>query len=191
MSTTTANSSPDTIDWSSLSTNPSAIHLLKPNPDKIRWSSLSRNPSAIDLLESNPAKISWDEIRLYQTPFHRIEYRKIAYYLLKSGYIPIYDDKYDGIISRFLQCYLKADKHYFYLSRTWVYPPRLGYLHSYAVKSRDRVLNDYCSDMINDVETTTDDRWTYEYLRTYFSHRAVVSQISTYFLDRELISEDI
>ena len=184
MSTSTANSpSHDGIDWRSLSTNPSAIH-LKSDAKMISWDTLSNNPSAIDILNSNPTKISWDEIRPYESPFNRIECRKIASYLVTSGYITIVDDKYDGILLRFIEYYLKADKHYFYLLR-------LGNFNSYVVKSRDRILNDYCSDMINCVETTTDDRCVYEYLRTYFLHRELLSQVGEYFVDRELVSQDI
>lgn len=178
MSTTTL--SP--IVWDTLSINPSEIHLG--NPENINWDTLSINPSAIQLLEQNPERINWHKIRPYESPFNRIECRKIAYYLVKSGYITVYDDKSDGIISKFLQCYQKADKHYFYLLR-------FGYFDSCKVKSCDRVLNDYCSDMINCVETTIDDRWAYEYLRTYFLHREFLSQVGEYFVDRELVSQDI
>ena len=37
--------------WSSLSINPSAIHLLEKYPDKIVWEMLSGNDNAIHLLE--------------------------------------------------------------------------------------------------------------------------------------------
>jgi hypothetical protein len=43
----------DKVDWTSLSINPSAIHLLEANPDKIDWNNLSENPSAIHLLVSS------------------------------------------------------------------------------------------------------------------------------------------
>jgi hypothetical protein len=39
------------ISWYSLSTNRSAIHILKANPDKIEWGALSCNPNAIELLK--------------------------------------------------------------------------------------------------------------------------------------------
>ena len=46
--------------WVALSTNPSAIDLLKDNQDKINWNYLSTNPNAIDLLKHNQDKINWD-----------------------------------------------------------------------------------------------------------------------------------
>jgi len=33
------------LNWSELSSNPNAVHLLENNLDKINWSRLSRNPS--------------------------------------------------------------------------------------------------------------------------------------------------
>ena len=41
------------LDWSMLSKNPNAIHLLEANQDKIDWYMLSTNPNAIPLLEAN------------------------------------------------------------------------------------------------------------------------------------------
>ena len=49
----------DKLDWSNLSSNPNAIHLLENNPEKIDWSRLSSNPNAIHILEKNPDKIYW------------------------------------------------------------------------------------------------------------------------------------
>jgi len=45
------------IDWSKLSKNPKAIHILEKNLDKIDWTNLSLNPNAIHLLEQNQDKI--------------------------------------------------------------------------------------------------------------------------------------
>ena len=39
------------INWSFLSDNPNAIHLLENNYDKINWHWLSQNPNAIHLLK--------------------------------------------------------------------------------------------------------------------------------------------
>ena len=39
------------IDWSMLSTNPNAIHILEKNMNKIDWRCLSYNINAIHLLE--------------------------------------------------------------------------------------------------------------------------------------------
>jgi hypothetical protein len=78
------------INWSMLSENPNAMHILKQNPDKIvlhglcantnpeavemcaeilahspsqiEWGSLSGNPSAIDLLEENQEKINYPNL---------------------------------------------------------------------------------------------------------------------------------
>ncbi len=50
----------DKIDWWNLSSNPSAIHLIEANLDKIDWGELSSNPSAIHLLEQNLDKINWE-----------------------------------------------------------------------------------------------------------------------------------
>jgi len=49
----------DKINWSNLSRNPNAIHLLEQNIDKIDWYNLSENPNAIHLLEQNMDKIDW------------------------------------------------------------------------------------------------------------------------------------
>jgi len=49
----------DKINWSRLSENPNAIHILSKNIDKINWSKLSLNPNAIHLLEKNMDKIDW------------------------------------------------------------------------------------------------------------------------------------
>lgn len=38
------------INWNILSSNQSAIHLLKTNQDKINWKLLSDNPSAIETM---------------------------------------------------------------------------------------------------------------------------------------------
>jgi len=39
----------DKINWTNLSSNPNAIHLLEKNNDKIVWSELSQNPSIFEL----------------------------------------------------------------------------------------------------------------------------------------------
>jgi len=39
---------PDNINWSNLSRNPAAIHLLKENPDKICWEFISENPEIFE-----------------------------------------------------------------------------------------------------------------------------------------------
>ena len=47
------NNNIDKLDWSALSNNPNAIHLLEKNIDKIDWKNLSSNLNAIHLLEKN------------------------------------------------------------------------------------------------------------------------------------------
>lgn len=51
---------PHKIDWSMLSGNPCAIHLLETNQDKIDWSILSHNYKAMHILEKNQDKIDWN-----------------------------------------------------------------------------------------------------------------------------------
>jgi hypothetical protein len=54
----------DKINWKWLSSNPSAIELLKANLEKIAWDWLSMNPSAIELLKANLEKIDWNFLSL-------------------------------------------------------------------------------------------------------------------------------
>jgi len=49
----------DKINWSCMSANPNAIHLLEANSAKINWMWMSGNPNAIHLLEATPDKIFW------------------------------------------------------------------------------------------------------------------------------------
>ena len=64
---------PDYIDWTYLSKNPNAIHLLEANPDKIHWTYLSMNPNAIHLLEANPDKIHWTYLSMNPNAIHFLE----------------------------------------------------------------------------------------------------------------------
>ena len=64
---------PEEINWSLLSLNPNAIHLLEKNPEEINWSFLSRNPNAISLLEKNPEKISWYWLSENPNAIHLLE----------------------------------------------------------------------------------------------------------------------
>jgi hypothetical protein len=50
------------INWSALSSNPSAIHILEKNLDKIDWEQLSYNENALHILEKNIDKISWFQL---------------------------------------------------------------------------------------------------------------------------------
>jgi hypothetical protein len=47
------------VNWSYLSSNPNAIHLLEKNLDKVDWKELSENPNAIHILEKNLDKVDW------------------------------------------------------------------------------------------------------------------------------------
>ena len=47
------------INWSRISQNSEAIHLIMKNIDRIDWFNLSGNPSAIPLLETYSSKINW------------------------------------------------------------------------------------------------------------------------------------
>ncbi len=64
---------PDKISWFHLSINPEAIHLLEQNPDKIMWSWLTFNPKAIHLLEQNPDKIDWRGLSGNPAAIHLLE----------------------------------------------------------------------------------------------------------------------
>jgi hypothetical protein len=61
------------VDWSSLSSNPDAIHLLEANKDKINWSNLSKNPNAIHLLEANKHRIDWANLSKNPNAIHLLE----------------------------------------------------------------------------------------------------------------------
>ena len=65
------------LDWSGLSANPRAIHLLEQNQDKINWWSLLQNPAAIRLiseeLEQNPDNFNWWSLSLNPAAIHLLE----------------------------------------------------------------------------------------------------------------------
>jgi len=61
------------LNWSWLSQNPGAIHLLEKNPEKIDWYWLSMNPNAIHLLEKNLDKICWGHISEITSAIHLLE----------------------------------------------------------------------------------------------------------------------
>ena len=63
----------DKINWSTLSKNPNAIHLLEQNQDKIDWYALSSNPNAIRLLEQHQDKINWLGISYNPNAIHLLE----------------------------------------------------------------------------------------------------------------------
>ncbi len=63
---------PDKLNWSWLSANPEAIHLLEQNLDKIDWSRLSLNPKAIHILEKNLDKIDWVMLSVNPEAIHLI-----------------------------------------------------------------------------------------------------------------------
>jgi hypothetical protein len=49
----------DKVDWEHLSTNHAAIHILSKNLDRIDWTRLSGNVAAISLLEQHIERINW------------------------------------------------------------------------------------------------------------------------------------
>ena len=61
------------IDWTVLSGNPNAIHLLEQNVDKINWRELSRNPNAIHILKQNLDKVSWIDLSYNPNAIHLLE----------------------------------------------------------------------------------------------------------------------
>ena len=72
------------MNWSALSQNPNAIHLLEQNPDKIDWDYLSRNENAIHLLEQNQDKIWWDYLSLNPNIFE-YDYQAMKDHMYGSG----------------------------------------------------------------------------------------------------------
>jgi hypothetical protein len=73
--------------WTALSTNPSAIDLLKENQHKINWGYLSTNPNAIDLLKENQDKINWDLLHSNPNAIEILKYNedKIDWRILSSN----------------------------------------------------------------------------------------------------------
>ncbi len=55
------------LEWTGLSENSSAIHLLEA---KIDWNIISCNLSAIHLLQENPNKINWYNLSLNPSAIH-------------------------------------------------------------------------------------------------------------------------
>jgi hypothetical protein len=91
---------PDKINWTHLSSNPNALHILEAHPDKIDWSYLSKNSGdgAIKLLKKISNRIDWfhlsmntslDAIRLLETNLEKIDWNLLpsnfnALHLLES-----------------------------------------------------------------------------------------------------------
>jgi hypothetical protein len=63
----------DKINWSWMSGNPSAIHLLEANPDKIYWPILSENKNAVSILETNLDKVDWNLLSGNPSAIHILE----------------------------------------------------------------------------------------------------------------------
>ena len=62
----------DKINWSYLSENPAAIHLLEANLDKINWGYLSMNPAIVEIdteLYKKQLTIKDKQIELYKNKF--------------------------------------------------------------------------------------------------------------------------
>jgi hypothetical protein len=56
------------INWSNLSSNPSAIWILNKNVDLIDWYRLSSNPNAVELLIRHSENINWEEFCSNESP---------------------------------------------------------------------------------------------------------------------------
>ena len=83
----------DKIDWTCLSENPNAIHLLEQtmeqNPQSVAsidWRWLSSNPNAIHLLEQNLDKIDWYTLSGNPNIF-KYNYQAMKDHLWKSGIV--------------------------------------------------------------------------------------------------------
>jgi hypothetical protein len=91
---------PDKIDWTGLSINPNAIHLLEQNSDIINWYQLSLNPNAIHLLEQNQDNINWDHLSSNPSIFEydyeamRLRMRPLAEELMANRFHPKNFDKF-------------------------------------------------------------------------------------------------
>ena len=75
----------DKINWCNLSLNLSAIHILEKNIDKINWYYLSRNKNAIDLLKNNMDKIDFGNLSYNQNIF-TYDYSKIKEHMMNTIY---------------------------------------------------------------------------------------------------------
>jgi hypothetical protein len=92
------------VDWSQLSSNPNAIHLLEKNLDKVDWSQLSSNRNAIHLLEKNLDKVVWKILSEnpniftydYQAMKDRMFYGGVKEDLMKNRFHPQNLDKFKG-----------------------------------------------------------------------------------------------
>ena len=84
----------DKVNWSALSANPNAVHLLEKNMDKINWIYFSENPNGMHLLEKNIDKINWNLLPKNPNAMHLLEKNmdKIDWhYLLRNPNIFTYD----------------------------------------------------------------------------------------------------
>ena len=66
----------DKVDWKQLSGNENAVHILEKNLDKVDWECLSKNPMAIHLLEQNQDKIDWQALCRNPNIFFDYDYYK-------------------------------------------------------------------------------------------------------------------
>ena len=68
------------VNWSKLSENPNAIHILEKNLDKVNWGCLSVNPNAIPILEKNLDKVDWECLSTNPNALHllfSLDYKKM------------------------------------------------------------------------------------------------------------------
>ena len=74
----------DKLNWSYLSGNKNAIHILEHNLDKVDWSELSGNINAIHILENNLDKVDWYYLSLNENIF-TYDYKKMQFLMESSG----------------------------------------------------------------------------------------------------------
>ena len=100
----------DKLDWTGLSDNPNAIHLLETNLDKVDWGRLSLNPNAIHLLEKNLDKVDWSQLSRNPNAIHLLEQNldKVEWnWLSTNPNIFTYD--YNAMKDRMFRCGIKED----------------------------------------------------------------------------------
>ena len=122
----------DKINWTKLSENPNAIHLLEQNLSKIKWGPLCRNPNAIGLLKTNLKKIKWNDLSRNPNAICLLKENpeKIDWYYFATNPNAIHLlDLDDSIISR----------KYYYISMhiLWKHPTIFKYDYLFYKKRMD------------------------------------------------------
>ena len=63
----------DKMNYSYLSSNKNAVHILEYHLDKVNWARLSLNPNAIHILEQHLDKVNWENLSLNSNACHILE----------------------------------------------------------------------------------------------------------------------